>query len=70
MDLYFHVMYVNKKKECRFHFYYTKDRDEVLGTAIVDFRNPEKVVFFDHESDCRLNDNDKTYIVQSVLKHI
>ena len=71
MELYYHVVRVKKKKECRFNFcYIANPKLRVCGSATVDLKTPLRTARFDAQSTAFLGTDEKEYIVSSILKHI
>jgi hypothetical protein len=70
MELYYHVVNVNRKKKCEFNFCFIKLKKYVVGRVIVNVNDSGRVPHFDEKSDSSLDENEKKYIIDSVLKHI
>lgn len=71
MELYYHIVQVKKKKECRFNFcYIAGPKVRVCGSATVNLKTPQKTAKFDICSNAALGKTEKDYIVTNVLKHI
>lgn len=71
MELYFHVLHIHKRRECRFNFLYSKrEKKNVYGSATVDLSVYGKPVIFDALSDGILNREDKEYIADTVLRNL
>lgn len=70
MELYYHVVHIDRKKKYVFDFCYIKLRKYVRGRVNVDLNDSGWVPYFDADSSPRLLEDEKRYIVESVLRHI
>jgi hypothetical protein len=70
MELYYHVVNVNRKKKCEFNFCFINLKKYVLGRVIVNLNDSGRVPQFDAKSDLSLDEDEKKYIIDSVLKHL
>lgn len=71
MELYYHVVHFKRGKICKFNFCLLKNPDgSIEGKAVVNLQSPLKKAEFTKESDARLKEADKKFIINSIMKHI
>jgi hypothetical protein len=71
MELYYHVTSIKRRKHLSFRFSLTRRYGlYVAGQAVIALNSPDRSVRFDEGSDTLLDENDKQFIINSVMRNV